>query len=119
MLPPQHRMRRSEDFTDAVRGGARSGTRRLVVHLKTPDDGATTDPPRAGLVVSTAVGNAVERNLVKRRLRGLLATRMSQLGEGEKLVVRALPEARDASSSELGADLDSALERARRRRERR
>src|SRR5690606_27031934 len=112
-------MRRSEYFTDAVPGDARSRTRRLVVHPKTPDDGATTDPPRAGLVVSTAVGNAVERNLVKRRLRGLLATRMSQLGEGEKLVVRALPEARDASSSELGADVDSAVERARRRRERR
>ena len=110
-------MRRSEDFTDAVRGGARSGTRRLVVHLKTPQDGNPTDPPRAGLVVSTAVGNAVERNLVKRRLRGLLAPRMHTLGEGEKLVVRALPDARGASSAELGADLDSALARARRRRD--
>lgn len=114
MLPPQHRMRRSEDFTDAVRGGARSGTRRLVVHLRIADNAGRT-APRAGLVVSKAVGNAVERNQVKRRLRGLLASRMSDLHDGDKLVVRALPAARGASSAALGTDLDTALSGARRR----
>ncbi|WP_413451697.1 ribonuclease P protein component [Georgenia sp. 1P01AC] len=109
-------MRRSEDFTDAVRGGARSGTRRLVVHLGT---GAEAHAPRAGLVVSKAVGNAVERNQVKRRLRGLLASRISDLHDGEKLVVRALPAARRATSEALGADLDAALSGARRRQGRR
>ncbi|MCM3661156.1 ribonuclease P protein component [Georgenia satyanarayanai] len=114
MLPPQHRMRRAEDFTDAVRGGARSGTSRLVVHLRSAENAAPA-APRAGLVVSKAVGNAVERNQVKRRLRGLLASRISALHDGEKLVVRALPAAREASSSALGADLDTALSGARRR----
>lgn len=118
MLPPQHRMRRSEDFTDAVRGGARSGTRRLVVHLRTAEDAAST-APRAGLVVSKAVGNAVERNQVKRRLRGLLASRISDLHDGDKLVVRALPAARGASSAALAGDLDDALSGARRRAARR
>ncbi|QDB80591.1 ribonuclease P protein component [Georgenia wutianyii] len=117
MLPPQHRMRRSEEFTDAVRGGARSGTRRLVVHLGASSAGETT-PPRAGLVVSKAVGNAVERNQVKRRLRGLLAPRMNDLHDGDSIVVRALPAARGASSAELGEDLDVALRRARRRAQR-
>jgi len=107
-------MRRSEDFTDAVRGGARSGTRRLVVHLSTAED-TPPSAPRAGLVVSKAVGNAVERNQVKRRLRGLLATRISDLHDGDKLVVRALPSARGATSAELGDDLDAALSTARRR----
>uniref|UniRef100_UPI0038601607 ribonuclease P protein component n=1 Tax=Georgenia satyanarayanai TaxID=860221 RepID=UPI0038601607 len=107
-------MRRSEDFTDAVRGGARSGARRLVVHLSTTEE-APSSPPRAGLVVSKAVGNAVERNQVKRRLRGLLATRISDLHDGDKLVVRALPSARAATSVELGDDLDAALRTARRR----
>ena len=106
-------MRRSEDFTDAVRGGARSGTRRLVVHLRTAD--AAGDPVRVGFVVSRAVGNAVERNRVKRRLRGLLAPRLEDLHHGEKLVVRALPAAAGATSGELAGDLDTALERARRR----
>ena len=118
MLPPQHRMRRSEEFTDAVRGGARSGTRRLVVHLGASGSAAGTTPPRAGLVVSKAVGNAVERNQVKRRLRGLLAPRMSDLHDGDSIVVRALPAARGASSAELGEDLDVALRRARRRAQR-
>jgi len=108
-------MRRSKDFTDAVRGGARSGSRRLVVHLATARGDDAAAPPRAGLVVSKAVGNAVERNLVKRRLRGLLAPRLSDLHEGDNLVVRALPAARGASSAELGGDLDVALAGARRR----
>lgn len=109
-------MRRSNDFTDAVRGGARSGTRRLVVHL-----GASSDatPARAGLVVSKAVGNAVERNQVKRRLRGLLAPRMADLRQGDRLVVRALPPACGATSVELAGDLDSAIAGARRRQARR
>jgi len=111
-------MRRSEEFTDAVRGGARSGTRRLVVHLGASGSAAGATPPRAGLVVSKAVGNAVERNQVKRRLRGLLAPRMSDLHDGDSIVVRALPAARGASSAELGEDLDVALRRARRRAQR-
>ncbi len=98
-----------------VRGGARSGARRLVVHLSTtpPDDGSA--PPRAGLVVSKAVGGAVERTLVKRRLRGLLAERLGGLEQGDRVVVRALPAAHRATSAELGSDLDAALAGARRR----
>lgn len=106
-------MRRAEDFTDAVRGGARRGTARLVVHLRT---GSPEGPAAAlvGLVVSKAVGNAVTRNRVKRRLRGLLSTRIKELGAGDKLVVRALAPASAASSAELSEDLDRALAGARR-----
>lgn len=110
-------MHRSHDFTDAVRGGARTGTPRVVVHLQGPTT-HEQDAARVGLVVSRAVGNAVERNLVKRRLRGLLAGRIADLDDGEKLVVRALPAARGATSDDLGRDLDSALTRARARRAR-
>ncbi len=65
--------------------------------------------------MSKAVGNAVERNRVKRRLRGLLSSRIGELHDGEKLVVRALPAASGASSAELAGDLGVALDRARRR----
>lgn len=72
------------------------------------------DGPRAGFVVSKAVGNAVVRHRVARRLRHLVADRIDLLPAGAMLVVRALPPSSDASSAELGVDLDSALRSAQR-----
>jgi ribonuclease P protein component len=66
---------------------------------------------RVGFVVSKAVGNSVVRHRVTRRLRHLMADRIGTLPPGCALVVRALPAAAGASSSELGADLDGALRR--------
>jgi len=64
---------------------------------------------RAGFVVSKAVGNAVIRNRVKRRLRHLLRDRLFQLPPGSLVVVRAQPGAANADHVELARDLDAAL----------
>lgn len=63
----------------------------------------------AGFVVSKAVGPAVVRTAVKRKLRHLVRARLDQLPPGSRLVVRALPPAATADWTTLGADLDSAL----------
>ena len=112
MLPARSRLRSARDFTAAVRGGRRSGTSLLVVHLD-PGDGGS-GPPRVGVAVSRAVGPAVVRNRVKRRLRHLLRERLDALPAGSRCVVRAQPAAATAPSAALGAALDSALTRARR-----
>ena len=65
--------------------------------------------PRVGFVVSKAVGPAVIRNLVKRRLRHLCRDRIGTLPPGSMLVVRALPAAAEASYEELGRELDRCL----------
>jgi ribonuclease P protein component len=70
---------------------------------------ASPAPSRAGFVVSKAVGGAVQRNTVKRRLRHLMAQRLAQLPAGSDVVVRALPQAALSSYPQLGADLDEAL----------
>jgi len=62
-------------------------------------------------VVSKAVGNAVDRNRVKRRLRAQVAERLDRLPAGSVVAVRALPAAGSASSLLLGRDLDRALDR--------
>jgi ribonuclease P protein component len=80
----------------------------MVVHLLLSDEAV---PPRAGLIVSKAVGSAAARNTVKRRLRHLMREKMPQLPEGSMLVVRALPAAASADSATLGAELESALRR--------
>ena len=69
------------------------------------------DPARVGFVVSKAVGNAVVRNRVKRRLRALSQSSLAELPGSSVLVVRALPPAADATSAELGVDLGRLLER--------
>jgi ribonuclease P protein component len=112
VLPRDHRLRRSPDFTAVVRAGRRAGRAHLVVHLLLTDEPA---PVRCGFVVSKAVGSAAVRNTVKRRLRHLMREKMSLLPEGSLVVVRALPAAAGAGSHALGADLDSALGRLLRR----
>jgi ribonuclease P protein component len=62
-------------------------------------------------VVSRAIGNAVIRNRVKRRLRHLAREHVSSLPGTAVLVVRALPAAATASHQELGADLERCLDR--------
>jgi ribonuclease P protein component len=97
-------MRRSSDFDAAVRKGSRAGKQTLVVHLtRTPLE----EPARVGFVVSKAVGSAVVRNRVKRRLRHLARARVHLLPPGSLTVVRANPAA--AGSRRLAEDLDAAL----------
>ncbi len=110
MLPAGSRLTRRDEFASAIRRGRRVGRARLVVHLHVP---AVPDPaepaPRAGFVVSRAVGGSVVRHRVTRRLRHLVRDRLAGLPEGARLVVRALPPSAQASSAVLADDLDSAL----------
>ena len=106
MLPPAHRLRSSTEFSQVVRRGRRASRPLLTVHALA---GADAAPPRAGLVVSKAVGGSVVRHRTARRLRHLLRDRVAGLPAGLRLVVRAAPAAGSAPSSALGADLDAAL----------
>ena len=108
MLIRENRLTSSRMFSRTVRRGRRAGTRTLVVHL---DVEAGSQHPQVGLVVSKAVGPAVTRNLVKRRLRHLSRERLESLPGSAVLVVRALPASADASYATLGDDLDRALTR--------
>jgi ribonuclease P protein component len=115
VLPAGHRLRASADFTAALRGSTgtsavRFGSRLIVVHA-TMTDARAGLPPRVGFVVSKAVGGAVVRNRTKRRLRALMAARVSRLPLGSDVVIRANPVAAQADSAVLGADLDRLLER--------
>lgn len=118
MLDRPHRLTEGADFTRAVRKGRRAGTSTMVLHLlaepsaSLPDAPASpTRPARVGLVVGKAVGPAVTRNKVKRRLRHLVRDRLAELPGGALLVVRALPPAGASGYDGLRADLDRALDR--------
>lgn len=111
MLPAQHRLTERGELTAAIRGpGARrQGSRLLVVHARRTD-ARQAQPPRVGVVVSKAVGNAVVRNQVKRRLRAQVAPLLATVPPGTDLVLRANPAAAGAASREIGEALARALE---------
>lgn len=104
-------MLRSEDFTAAVRAGARAGSRRLVIHYCAGESGET-NPALVGVVVpKKQVLRANRRNRIKRKVRHLMRERIDRLEPGARVVIRALAGADGASSDELGADLDRLLAR--------
>lgn len=118
MLAAAQRLRHSADFAAAIRGGRRAGRGTVVVHLLL-DEPAQAMTARAGFVVSKAVGNAVVRNKVRRRLRHLVRPLLADLPDGTTIVVRALPAAATADFPALSTDLEAALSAARRPRRRR
>jgi len=134
-LAAGQRLRRSNEFAAVIRDGRRAARGAVVVHLKFPANAAApmspsiepaANPPigltpadvstppadhpaRAGFVVSKAVGGAVQRNAVRRRLRHLVRDRLGTLPDGTDVVVRALPGSAGTPYRKLGSDLDSAL----------
>jgi ribonuclease P protein component len=105
VLPAESRMRRRADFAVTVRRGSRAGRTLLTVHLLVRGD-AGDQPPRVGFVVSRAVGKAVVRNKVRRRLRSLVRGYLRSLPGGSLVVVRAHPQAATAHQADLAAELD-------------
>ena len=108
MLPHQARLRTRAEFAEVTRRGTRAGASDLVVYLW-PGDPDTA--ARGGFIVSRAVGSAVTRNAVRRRLRHLVRDRLDRVPPGSRLVVRATPSAAGATSTALADQLDAALNR--------
>ena len=67
------------------------------------------DPSQIGFIVAKTVGNAVTRNLVKRRLREIVVETIRQHPYGVNVVVRALPVSADASFGDLVVDYRKAF----------
>lgn len=100
MLSASFRMRTGQDFTQTVRRGRRIGARTVILHAWRPqEDGLANAEPLIGFVVSKAVGSAVVRNRIKRRLRHLVRSQLAgadvtkQPIQGLRVVIRALPAA--------------------------
>ncbi|RLV57287.1 ribonuclease P protein component [Aeromicrobium phragmitis] len=109
MLARAHRMRDGDAFRHTMRRGTKGVAPTLVVHAVTAPEPADSS---VGFVVSKAVGSAVDRNRVKRRLRHLVRERVGALDAATWIVVRALPPAAKAPLAALSRDLDRAMARA-------
>lgn len=116
MLPAENRMTRATEFAATVKHGMRSVEPDIVVHAHRTSEGSERNRvagPRIGLVVSKAVGSAVERHRVARRLRHVARSLVGELDPGDRVVIRARPSSRQALSASLGLQLRDGLRRAR------
>ena len=109
MLATRNRLRTSTDFSTTVRSGVRNGRRNLVLYMVFTSSDA---PSQIGFIVAKTVGNAVTRNLVKRRLREIVVETIKQHPHGVNVVVRALPVSASASFGELVTDYRKAFSTA-------
>lgn len=112
MLPARNRMKRSAEFGETVKYGIRLAQPDLVVHFLRTSDGDDGKAPHVGLIIAKSVGSAVERHRVARRLRHVARGLLTELHESDRVVIRALPGSRDASSTRLGQQLRRGVRRA-------
>lgn len=107
MLPRQHRLTKKASFDAVFANGRRWAGKHVTI--RTLSNG--TDAYRCGFSASKAVGNAVVRNRVKRRLREIV--RGANVTPGNDVVVVARPSAAGAPFAGLRADVIGLLRRAR------
>ena len=106
----QHRITRGDDYRRIVRTGNRVGGAFCITHAVlhvSPEA-----PARFGFIVSKAIGNAVTRNLVRRRLKHIVERHLAQGFTGADVVFRALPQAATADYDALAREVQRGLQRA-------
>ncbi|MEN8614472.1 ribonuclease P protein component [Dehalogenimonas sp. THU2] len=104
-MEKEKRLRRREDFRRVLDSGRGFADRYMVIK-NTP---GPVEKSRIGIVTSKKVGGAVERNIVRRRLREIL--RHIDLQPGRDLVVIARQAASTATFNELSASVRKLLGR--------
>jgi ribonuclease P protein component len=95
----RHRLSRSRDFDAVYRQGRSVSTRFLVLYWFSRNNEALPEGPRLGLAVPKAVGTAVVRNRIKRRLRELFRERSSELPQDHDYVLVVRPGLAEAAES--------------------
>lgn len=96
------------DYRTIVRRGRRTTTGTAVVSALAGPDGA---PTRFGFIVSKKVGNAVTRNLVRRRLKAVSAGVLPEVPPGTSIVIRVLPGMERTPWDTLQEEIASAVTR--------
>jgi ribonuclease P protein component len=112
-LPRNARLLSRGHFDRVFKQGRKVVDRRLVVWIVSAPEGATRT--RVGLSVSRKVGNAVQRNRVKRLLREAFRRASHRISPPVDMVILARPAAPPATLEEARRCLDRVLIRWRER----
>jgi len=110
-MAKRRRLSRSGEFDRVYRDGSSHATRHLVLY-SFPRKNEETDDIRLGVSVSRKVGNAVDRNRVKRTLREAFWELAERLPAAHDFVLVARPEIGSLIEREGTAGVRSSLEEA-------
>ena len=108
MLSKTNRVSSPGDFRLAVRRGRRYTAPHCIVHIVNNE---RSHGVRFGFIVSKAVGNAVVRNRVRRRLRAAAAQLLPGVHTNVDIVVRALAGSAQAECTTLQAEIAEGIDR--------
>jgi ribonuclease P protein component len=103
------RLSRSGDFDRVYREGRSHGNRFFVLHAFPRVEDASGDDVRLGLSVGRKVGDATERNAVKRALREAFWNRAEALPPNHDFVIVARADAADLVEREGTAGVETSL----------
>jgi ribonuclease P protein component len=106
-LARANRIVRGDDYRFVVRRGSTCAPAHVVVSVVR----RTVDPTRFGFIVAKTVGNAVTRNLIRRRLKAIAHGLLVEIPVGYDVVVRALPAAAQAGWPTLLEDVSRSCAR--------
>jgi ribonuclease P protein component len=109
---PAQRLLKASEFNRVFKQGRRLSQPELTVAYRVrPSRDGQVYPPRLGLSVSKKVGGAVQRNLLKRRIREIFRLNQEKIGLGVEVVVIPRKEASGLSYQELEDRIFSLFER--------
>jgi ribonuclease P protein component len=103
------RLRSRSDFQRSRKHGKSFGGKFLVLSVLSDPEAS---PFRFGIILTKKVGNAVVRNRVRRRVRGLLSKFGEEIAPGHRLVIIARYTAPSAPHADLEKDWQNLLQRA-------
>ena len=103
-MPRENRLRSSKEIREVVSLGKRVGNSSATLHFLP----GNTD--QFAIIVSKAVGSAVERNKVKRRIRAILSN-VDTGGKNIRAAVRVKPAAASVSFEDLRGDIAELIKR--------
>ena len=100
-----HRVRSRATFAELSRARPRRHGAVWIRQVRLNDG----RPPQIAYSVSRAVGNAVVRNRIRRRLRAIIAARATTLSDGHGYLVGVTPGASDQTFGELSHSIEVCL----------
>lgn len=118
--PREARLLRTADYDAVYRGGRRRSSRQFVIFYRrrvaaAPHDAAgaeTAAPSRFGMSVKRALGPAVERNRIRRRIREILRLHRQEIPSGWDIVIHPRRSVATAEFAPLAAELAALLREA-------
>lgn len=103
-----YRVKKERDFQNVFQNGSSFANRKFVVYVLPKEQKHF----RVGISVGKKIGNAVQRNKVKRKIRGSIMEMTAEIEPNLDFIVIARPSVADCSSAEVYSNLKHVLKLA-------